>query len=362
MRILPWLITAAGCASVTAALAGIKYTQIQSAMAMAENYPPPVETVAAAEVTAEDWAPVRRLTGTVRAPEFVSIAAEAAGRVIALPYGAGQKVPEGEVILKLFDSDLIAQKEALDADLALAQTQLKRIQELKRDSLASQDQLDTLLARIQSLRAQISALDAQISRLTVRAPFEGRLGIYTQTVGDLMQPGDVLTTLTGTTPERWVDFKVPQGLAEVAVGDTVRLLSIDGSSLGNAEIIAVSDAYNSTIRAYDVRAVTNNTLLRHGEMLQVQVQAGRRRQALWVPNRSVRWDVDGPMVFALVPAPEDGHSPYVAELRRVELLDENNGFAVITGDLRAGELIASAGAFKLSDAAAVVVAGEDSAE
>ena len=362
MRILPWLITAVGCAGVAAALAGIKYTQIQSAMAMAENYPPPVETVAAADVTAREWAPVRKLTGTVRAPEFVRISAEAAGRVVELPFSAGQQVPEGAVILRLFDGDLIAQRESLDADLSLAQTQLKRVQELKRDSLASQDQLDTLLARIQSLRAQINALDAQISRLTVRAPFAGRLGIYTQTVGDLMQPGELLTTLTGTTPDRWIDFKVPQGLAEVAVGDSVRLLSIDGSPLGTAEIIAVSDAYNSAIRAYDVRALVRNSLLRHGEMLQVQVQAGRRREALWGPNRSVRWDVEGPMVYALVPAPEDGYSPYVAELRRVELLDEADGFAVLTGDLQAGERVASAGAFKLSDAAAVVVAGEASAE
>ncbi len=355
MRIIPWLTTAVGCIAITAALAGIKYQQIQAAMAMAANFPPPSEFVAATQIQAQAWTPIRRLTGTVRAPQFINIATEAAGRVVDLPYAAGELVPAGDVVLRLFDEDIKAQGEALRADLALTETQLKRVQELKRDALASQDQLDTLLARLQSLRAQIGAIDAQISRLTVRAPFEGRLGIYNQAVGDLMQMGETLTTFTGSTSTRWVDFKVPQGLAEVAVGDAVRLRAIDGEELGSAEIIAVSDAYNSTIRAYDVRAIVDDARLRHGEMLQVEVQTGRRREALQVPNQAVRWDVEGPHVFVLNPAPEGHHTPWIAELRRVDLLDERDGIAMLTGNLAVGEQIATAGAFKLSDQASVVI-------
>ena len=46
--------------------------------------------------------------------------------------------------------------------------------------MVSQDQLDVLKARKLSLKAQISVLDARLSRMTVRAPFKGTLGIYTQ--------------------------------------------------------------------------------------------------------------------------------------------------------------------------------------
>ena len=92
-------------------------------------------------------------------------------------------------MLKLFDEDLKAQRDALVADLNLVKVQLERVQKLKQQSLASQDQLDTLLARGESLRAQIASTDAQLSRLTLRAPFTGRLGIYTQSVGDLIRTG-----------------------------------------------------------------------------------------------------------------------------------------------------------------------------
>lgn len=355
MRIVPWLITGFGCIGVTAALAGIKYTQIQSAMAMAASFPPPSQVVASTLVEAKEWTPIRRLTGSVRAPQFVTIAAEASGRIVALPHTAGDEVSADDVLLQLFDADLKAQRDAISADLQLADTQLQRLRTLKRDALASQDQLDTLLARIQSLRAQVNALDAQISRLTVRAPFSGHLGIYAQSVGDIMQTGEVLTTLTGSTPQRWVDFKVPQGLAEVAIGDQVRLVGLDGRLLGTARVIAVSNAYNRGLRAYDVRAVTEQPELRHGELLQVEIQTGQRTTAMVVPNHAVRWDVEGPHVFVLLPAPEGTHTPLIAERRSVALLDERDGVALLSGDIAPGDTIATAGAFKLADASAVRV-------
>ncbi|MEE4277263.1 MAG: biotin/lipoyl-binding protein, partial [Halieaceae bacterium] len=185
MRVFSWLLTLSGCVILTAGFAGFKYRQISSAMAMAASFPPSYETVTAVRAEGEPWMPIRRLTGTVRAPEFVEIAAESSGRVTELPHAAGDIVSRGEVILALFDEDLQAQRAALDADLRLVRLQLERIERLKQESLASQDQLDTLLARSQSLKSQITALDAQISRMTIRAPFTGRLGIYAQSVGDL---------------------------------------------------------------------------------------------------------------------------------------------------------------------------------
>jgi len=105
MRILPWAVTATVCFVVTGALAGIKYLQIANAMAMAESFPPPYSVVSAERVSTTDWTPVRKLTGTVRAPQFVQIAAEATGRVIDLPIAAGQVAQTGDIVLKLFDED-----------------------------------------------------------------------------------------------------------------------------------------------------------------------------------------------------------------------------------------------------------------
>lgn len=349
MRIIPWLLTTAVCLLVTAGLAGIKYIQISSAMAMAENFPPPYSVVTAEHVQQVPWTPVRRLTASVRAPEFVQIAAEATGRVVELPAAAGDVVQAGDVVIRLFDEDLKAQREALQADLDLVQLQLKRIEKLKKESLASQDQLDTLLARGQSLRAQIAATAAQLSRLTIRAPFTGRLGIYAQSVGDLMRAGDVLTTLTGVGSLRWIDFKIPQGVARVSVGDSVRLLSLDQEFLGEARITAVADALAPGLRAFDVRAEIDDARLRHGELVLVEVRTDNARVVFQLPGHSVRWDANGAHVFVLRDAETDAFMPYRAEMRRIEVLGEAAGAVMALGDLEPGELIAIEGAFKLGD-------------
>ena len=359
MRVVPWLVTLVICSAVTAALAGVKYRQISAAMEMAESFPPPYSVVTSELAQQEQWTPVRQLTGNVRAPEFVEIAAEATGRIIGLPFKAGQVVEQGDVILRLFDEDLKAQRAALTADLNLVEVQLTRIQKLKQQSLASQDQLDTLLARGESLRAQIAATDAQLSRLTLRAPFTGRLGIYQQSVGDLMDAGDVLTSLTGVGSIRWIDFKIPQGVTRVAVGDPVRLLSLDKDVLGEATIIAVADSLMPGIRAFDVRAEIDDSRLHHGELVLVEVRTHSAQIVFTLPSKAVRWDSEGPHVFVLEDAGEEAYVPLRASRRDIEILGQQGGRFMAQGDLQVGERVANKGAFKLSDASLAKLAQED---
>lgn len=349
MRSKPWLIALVVCLTVTGSLAGIKFLQISAAIAMAESFPPPYSVVTATQARTTEWVPTRRLTGSVRAPEFIEVAAENAGRVVALPAAAGSVVERGDTIFKLFDEDLDAQKKALEADLSLTTLQLERTRKLKSDSLASQDQLDTLLARSDSLRAQIAATEAALSRMTIRAPFTGRLGIYTLSLGDLMQAGDRLTTLTGVGDERWVDFKVPQGVADVENGDRVTILSLDRQPLGEAQVIAVSDALSAGIRAFDVRARISNSPLRHGELVLVEILIGENRQVMALPRPAVRWGPDGAHVFVLEPAEPDSYTSHRAHLRKIEVLIERDSEALVWGDVVAGERVAVSGAFKLTD-------------
>ena len=345
----PWILTGIVCVSVAAALSGIKFLQISKAMAFMESFPPPSESITVTAVRADVWEPTRLLSGTVRSPEYLVISAEMAGRVVELPYQSGDVVPEGEPILVLFDDDLEAQRAALQADLSLVDTQLQRNRTLEADSLVSQDQLDVLKARSLSLTAQIAVLDARLTRMTVRAPFTGSLGIYAQRLGDLMRFGEVLTTLTGLSPRRWIDFKVPQGLTELHVGDRVQIRSIAGVVIGEAGVIAVSDAFSEGTRTYDVRAQLEAGELKHGALVQVAVATGPSESLMSVPARSVRWDPEGAHTFVVVESDTGDHLPHRAALKRVEVRGEKDNRFFIRGDLQDGDQVADQGAFKLKD-------------
>ena len=349
MSAKPWIVTVSVCGFVTAALAGIKFVQISQAMALMESFPPAYETVTVASAKADEWQPTRLLSGTVQSPEYLVISAETPGRIVELPYQSGETVAAGAEVLVLFDDDVEAQRDALQADLNLVQTQLSRNLTLEADSLVSQDQLDILKARKLSLSAQIAVLEARLSRMTVSAPFAGTMGIYSQRVGDLMRFGEVLTTLTGLTPNRWIDFKVPQGLASIVVGDTVEIRDVNGFFAAPATVIAVSTAFAQGTRTYDVRAELEAPALKHGSLVQVAVDTGPLENLMSVPKRSVRWDPQGPHVFVIEEAEADAFLPHRASIRRVEVRGESRDKLFVSGEMVPGERVANKGAFKLED-------------
>ena len=245
--------------------------------------------------------------------------------------------------------DVRAERDALNADFELVKAQRSRNLALEAESLVSEDELDILRARRLSLGARIAALNAKLSRMSVRAPFAGKLGVYSQRLGDLMRFGEVLTTLTGLETTRWVDFKVPQGLANIAVGDRVEVRNIDGVSKGPAKVIAVSAAFAQETRTYDVRAVIEAPTLKHGSMVQVVVNAGPLENLISVPKRSVRWDPQGPYVYVIEDAEPGAFLSHRASARRGEVRGETLDRLYIRGEVLAREIVANKGAFKLED-------------
>ena len=348
-RVLPWLITIVSCFLVTGALAAVKYQQITAAIAFGASFPEPYEVVSAQQVSTASYTPVRRLGGTVRRPEFVEISPEVGGRIVALPHQSGAIVKKGQPLLELFSADLTAQEEALKAELNLTITQLGRSRKLQAQSLIAQDDIDVQQARLNALNAQIRAIDAQLTRLTLRAPFDGRMGIYTHVVGDMIDSGEVIADFTGLGTERWIDFKVPQGLARLNVGDTVRIFDLDNTLLGTANIIVVSDTIDANTRTFDVRAMTRSDRLKHGELLQIEVASGTSSVVYELPPASIRWDTEGTYIFELAEADAGEQQPFRAVPTRVTLIDESAEFALFTAEIDETALFATTGSFKLSD-------------
>lgn len=348
-KVLPWLITIVSCFLVTGALAAVKYQQITAAIAFGASFPEPYEVVNAQQVSTASHTPVRRLGGTVRRPEFVEISPEVGGRIVALPHQSGAVVKKGQPLLELFSADLTAQQEALKAERDLTITQLGRSRKLQAQSLIAQDDIDVQQARLNALNAQIRAIDAQLTRLILRAPFDGRMGIYTHVVGDMIDSGEVIADFTGLGAERWIDFKVPQGLARLSIGDTVSIFDLDNTLLGTATIIVVSDTIDANTRTFDVRAMTRSDRLKHGELLQIEVASGASSVVYELPPASIRWDTEGTYIFELADAESGAQQPFRAVPTRVTLVDESADFALFTADLDETALFATTGAFKLSE-------------
>ncbi|MGB1175548.1 MAG: efflux RND transporter periplasmic adaptor subunit, partial [Luminiphilus sp.] len=175
------------------------------------------------------------------------------------------------------------------------------------------------------------------------------MGIYTHVVGDMLDSGEVVTAFTGLGDERWIDFKVPQGLAKISAGDEARLYDLDGTFLGTATIIVVSDSIDATTRTFNVRASAIDIDLKHGELVQVEVARGASMVVYELPPSSVRWDTDGTYIYQLVDAEPGAQRPYRAKIQRIDLVDETAEAALFTAALDETGLFATTGSFKLKE-------------
>ena len=142
---------------------------------------------------------------------------------------------------------------------------------------------------------------------------------------------------------------MPQGLANVVVGDRVDIRDVSGAFAGAARVIAVSSAFSQGTRTYDVRAEIDAPALKHGSLVQVVVDTGPLENLTSVTKRSVRWDPKGAHVYVIEETAADAFLPHRAVMRRVEVRGESLNKLFVSGEISPGELVADRGAFKLED-------------
>jgi RND family efflux transporter MFP subunit len=148
--------------------------------------------------------PVRGF-GPVRPRAQVTLIAQVSGKVTetspALVTGGTFK--KGDMLLRIDSRTYAAaldqteaERAARRADLAFAERQLERDQELAQSGAASERRRDETLNQRDRARAQIAALDAQIAaravdleNTVITAPFDGRVFSESVDVGSVVQPG-----------------------------------------------------------------------------------------------------------------------------------------------------------------------------
>src|SRR5688572_12618804 len=217
------LIAGGGLVVIIGALAGTKAAQIGTMIEAGSHFAPPPESVTSAVVEQAEWQPTLPTVGTVVAMRAVTLAPELPGTVKRLAFESGKAVRAGETLLELDTSIEEAQLASAAAEQSLAKINLDRMAMLRKTNTKPQAELDLAETRAKQTEATVANIRATIAKKKIRAPFEGRLGLRTVEVGQVLAPGTPIVTLTDFDPI-YVDFFLPQqALADLAVDQTVRI-------------------------------------------------------------------------------------------------------------------------------------------
>ncbi len=339
-------------AAVFAAIFFVKAKQFEPAPPMA--FPPAAITSAIAD--SQTWEQTVRATGSLKASKGVMVSAEVAGSVSEIFFESGQEVEAGDLLLTLDDSTEQAQFRSAEASANLANVNLKRSRELLNSRTISQSEFDQAEATASQANAQLAQIKAVLDKKRIHAPFSGTLGIRLVDIGEYLSPGIAIASLQQLDPI-YVDFNLPQKQLQSAAKDYPVEVAIDSfpDTTFRGSVEATNPELDTVTRTFRVRAILPNPdhQLRPGMFGSVEVVQPGPLEVVAIPSTAIYYQAYGNSIF-VVKTKEDGSGKTV-EQRFVKLGKSKGDFVSVIEGLEAGEEVATAGVFKLSNGRAVVV-------
>jgi membrane fusion protein (multidrug efflux system) len=260
-----------------------------------------IVTVIAAHPQLKDFAQQVEALGTVRANESVDLTAKVAGRVTAIKFREGEHVNTGDVLIELDSDEVRADLAAAEAAAADSRSQYKRSQELFQTHVLSAAQLDQINATLLANEAKVQAARSRLNDRILAAPFAGRVGLRNISLGGLVSPGDVITTLDDTSVVK-LDFSVPEVfLSQLKAGLQIHArTSAYPDTAFTGRVASIDTRVDPVSRAVTVRAQIDNRdgRLRPGMFMTVQLVRPEGK-ALLIPEQAIVPEGDRKYVFAI---------------------------------------------------------------
>jgi multidrug efflux system membrane fusion protein len=312
--------------------------------------------VAAAVVEARDVPLTLDAVGTLTAVREVTLSPEVAGRVSAIRFEAGSQVRAGALLVQLFDGPERADREAAQAKAAFAGVQLARSEQLVPTGAESRELLQQHRAERDQAVAAVHQLDARLIQRQIRAPFPGEIGIRRINLGQYLNPGDAVATLTAL-DSLYVQFALPQQeLIRLRPGLTVAVTSdaYPGRTF-TARVNAVEPQVGRDTRNVTVQALIANPdhALRPGMYVTASLVLPPQTGALVVRATAIQTSAQGDSVIVI--RGRNARAGGKAEIVPVRAGRRIGNAVVIDSGLKAGDVVVTEGQLRVQPGAEVKV-------
>ena len=285
--------------------------------------------------------------GTARANESVEVTSKASNTVTAIRFEEGDRVRRGEVLDELDNAELRAALAEAEAALAESQNQFKRSRDLFTSKALSESQLDLIEATLKGNQARVDVAKARLADTIIRASFDGTVGFRRVSVGSLVSPGSVITTLDDASLIK-LDFTV----AETYIHALDKNLPVIAATAGlpgrefQGKVTHLDSRVDPVTRSIAVRAELPNPKgeLKPGMFMTVRLQ-GEVAPALLVPEGAIVPEQGHTYVFVV----ENG----VAHRRDVKLGKRRPGEVEIVDGLKEHERVVTEGTQNLREGSTV---------
>jgi membrane fusion protein (multidrug efflux system) len=223
-----------------------------------------------------------------------------------------------------------------------------------------QSQVDGDLAALKAAQAQVSAQQALIDQYSIKAPFDGRLGIRLVTLGQYLAAGTSVVTLQSLDPIQF-DFTMPQqALSQLKVGQAATV-TVDtyGTQSFDGKITAISPLVDNQSRTLTIRASFSNPddKLLPGMFGNISIAVGAPQNYITLPQTAVTINPYGNVVFIVTDKGKgpDGKPQLVASQTFVTTGQPRGDQIAVVKGLSEGQTVVTSGQLKLNNGTPVVI-------
>ena len=324
------------------------------------NLKAPPQTVSTIPAAMSPWQTTLQSIGSFNAVQGASLSAQVSGIVQKIGFQDGQDVKSGDLIVQLLADQQIATLQQYQATTANAQIAYERDSKLIKANTIAQSQIDSDLATWKAAQAQVVSQQALIDQYSIRAPFDGRLGIRLVSLGQYVGAGTAVVTLQSLDPIQ-LDFSMPQQvLSQVKVGQEVTA-TVDayGTQAFTGKITAISPLVDNQSRNLTIRASFANSdhKLLPGMFGSVSVVTGEPQNYISLPQTAVTINPYGNVVYIVTDKGKgaDGKPQLVANQKFVSTGQARGDQIAVTKGLNAGDVVVTSGQLKLSNGSPVII-------
>lgn len=320
----------------------------------AQSKPSPVFVVSSYETELFDKV---EALGTLRANESVTVSAHVTEIITAINFVDGQRVEKDVVLAQMTNAEETAQLKEAEATVREARENLDRAVQLDKQLVTTKSVLSERRRIYETAVARLEAVKSRIGDRSIIAPFAGVVGLRRISVGALVQPGTVITTLDDDSVMK-LDFTIPATFLSTTKQDLpiIAKAKAFGDREFKGKVTGIDSRIDPATRSITVRAVLPNPdgILKAGALMTVEVLKNRR-QAVVVPEHAII--VRGTKAFVYV-VDKDAKEPKV-EQRMIKTGARQSGLVEVVTGLKSGEHVVTDGKSRVRPGGAVRIMAVD---
>lgn len=281
--------------------------------------------------------------GTSRALRSISLEPAVTGEVTEVLFTAGDRVERGQTLLRLADEDERLALRLAEVEREDARRRMDRYRRSVESGGVTRSDLDDARSALERAEIAVQRARVELDYHTIKAPFDGYVGMTDIDPGAWIGPDTQITTLDDR-DTLLVRFELPEVLlGRLEPGETIQLTTWgDQFAVAEGEVVDVASRVNETRRTFELRAHVENPddRLRPGMSFRISLTLESNRYPR-VPEVSLQWGGEGAYVWTLA----EGK----AKRLPVNLVQRQENGVLVEGELSEGTPIITEGVHQVRE-------------